>query len=56
MKQKSREALARAAGILDGIRRLTISDGGGRDALVVALKIIDDVLLNEEERMEEEKQ
>ena len=55
MKQKSREALARAAGILDGLS-FSIIKGGGRDALLVALKIIDDVLNAEEERKEEEKQ
>lgn len=54
MKQKSREALARAAGILDGISRLSIANGGGLEALVVALKIIDEVLNAEEERKEED--
>ena len=52
MKQKSREALARAAGILDGISFVNVKDGW-RDALVFALNIINAVLKDEEERKEE---
>jgi hypothetical protein len=52
MKQKSREALARAAGILTGLS-FSIIKGGGDEALAMALKIINDVLSAEEERKEE---
>lgn len=44
MKQKNREDLSRAAGILDGLSFTVINKGGEHDALVVALKIIDEVL------------
>lgn len=53
MKQKSREALARAAGILTGLS-FSIIKGGGYDALAVAIKTINDVLNAEEERKEED--
>lgn len=53
MKQKNREALERAAGILDGLS-FSIEKGGWHDALVVALDIIDAVLSDEEERKEED--
>lgn len=48
MKQKNREALERAAGILDGLS-LVIKLDGGCEALVVALDIIDAVLSDEED-------
>ena len=50
MKQKNRESLERAAGILDGLS-LVIKDGS--EALVFALNIINAVLKDEEERKEE---
>lgn len=52
MKQKRREDLARAAGILTGLS-FSIIKGGGYEALAVALKIINDVLNAEAERKEE---
>lgn len=54
MKQKSREALSRAAGILDGLSFSVINKGGEHDAIVAAIKIINDVLNAEEERKEED--
>jgi hypothetical protein len=53
MKQKSREALARSAGILTGLS-FSIIKGGGYEALAMAIKIINDVLSAEEERKEED--
>ena len=52
MKQKSREALARAACILTGLS-FSIINGAGYEALEVALNIINAVLKDEEERKEE---
>lgn len=52
MKQKSREALARAAGILTGLS-FSIIKGGGKDEFAVAIKIINDVLNDEKEKKEE---
>lgn len=53
MKKKSREALARAEGILVGLS-FSIIKGGGYDALALAIKTINDVLNYEEERKEED--